>query len=346
MHILHGLSDFRISLPNIDCLSSATFPLGVIDPQKRARRRSRSPVLGSNDGLHQMTCEGRMSAEDASENATNAGRLDRRMLVKAVGVALAAPLIRPGFASAAAEQTKPKFNPENIKAIVFDTVGTLLDTFGSITKKGAQFTEARGIKVDWIKLLDEWRTEWRRLTDQIVQGTAPWRSADFVYREALDKALASYDEGAKFSVSDREQLNHLWYEIDPWPDTRPGLERLRKRYTLSTLSNGSMASLIHMIKTGNLSFDCILTAELVKSAKPDPKVYELARSSLNLRPDQILMVAAHKYDLAAAKKFGFYVAFIPRPLEFGPHGKVDVTPEDFFDLMQPSLVGVAEALGA
>lgn len=287
-----------------------------------------------------------MSTENTLQNAAQADRLDRRTLVKAVGIALAAPLIRPGFASAAAEQTKPKFNPEDVKAIVFDTVGTLLDTYGSITKKGAQFTEARGIQVDWIKLLDEWRAEWRRLTDQIAQGAAPWRSADFVYREALDKALAPYDWSAKLSAGDRNQLNDLWYEIDPWPDTRPGLERLRKRYTLSTLSNGSMASLIRMIKTGNLPFDCILTAELVKSAKPDPKVYELARSALNLRPDQILMVAAHKYDLAAAKKFGFRVAFIPRPLEFGPHGKVDVTPEDFYDLMQPSLVGVAEALGS
>jgi 2-haloacid dehalogenase len=287
-----------------------------------------------------------MSTENAVHSATNASRLDRRTLVKAVGVALAAPLIRPRFASAAAEQTKPKFNPDDIKAIVFDTVGTLLDTYGSITKKGAQFTEARGINVDWIKLLDEWRAEWRRLTDQIAQGAAPWRSADLVYREALDKALAPYDWSAKLSASDRDQLNHLWYEIDPWPDTKPGLEHLRKRYTLSTLSNGSMASLIQMIKAGHLPFDCILTAELVKSAKPDPKVYELARSSLNLRSDQILMVAAHKYDLAAAKNFGFHVAFIPRPLEFGPRGKVDVTPEDYFDLMQPSLVGIADALGS
>ena len=287
-----------------------------------------------------------MSMENALQDETNAAALDRRTLVKAVGIALAAPLIRAEFASAAAEQTKPKFNPEDIKAIVFDTVGTLLDTYGSITKKGAEFTEARGIKVDWIKLLDEWRAEWRRLTDQIAQGAAPWRSADFVYREALDKALAPYEWSAKLSAGDRDQLNYLWYEIDPWPDTRPGLERLRKRYILSTLSNGSMASLIHMIKAGNLPFDCILTAELVKSAKPDPKVYELARSSLNLRPDQILMVAAHKYDLAAAKKFGFSVAFIPRPLELGPHGKVDITAEDFFDLMQPSLVDIAQALGA
>lgn len=287
-----------------------------------------------------------MSKETTSQNGTHVGRLDRRMLVQAVGVALAAPLLRPGLASAATEQTAPRFNPDDIKAIVFDTVGTLLDTYGSITGKGARFTAARGIDVDWIKLLDQWRAEWRLLTDQIAQSAAPWRSADVVYREALDQALALYDWSAKLSAGDRDQLNHLWYEIDPWPDTKPGLERIRTRYTLSTLSNGSMASLIQMIKTANLPFDCILTAELVKSAKPDPKVYELAQSSLNLRPDQILMVAAHKYDLAAAKKFGFRVAFIPRPFELGPHGKVDVAPEDFFDLMRPDLVGIAEAIGA
>jgi 2-haloacid dehalogenase len=137
----------------------------------------------------------------------------------------------------------------------------------------------------------------------------------------------------------------LWYEIEPWPDTKPGLERLAKRFTLSTLSNGSMAQVVHLSKKAGLRFDCILTAELVQSAKPDPKVYALATRSLNLRPDQILMVAAHKYDLAAAKKFGFSVAFIPRPLEFGPNGKVDLKSEDYFDLMQPDLVEVARALG-
>jgi 2-haloacid dehalogenase len=266
----------------------------------------------------------------------SAASLPRRTLVAAAGVA-AASVFRPAGA-AGAEPSGPLASPGGIKAIVFDTVGTLLDTYGSITAKGAHFTEARGIQTDWIKLLDNWRAEWRQLTDQIAQGALPWRSADFVYREALDKALLPYDWATKLSTGDRDRLNHLWYEIDPWADTKPGLEQLRKRFTLSTLSNGSMASLVQMVKAGDLPFDCILTAELVRSAKPDPKVYELARSSLNLRADQILMVAAHKYDLTAAKQFGFTVAFLPRPLEFGPNGKVDLKPESNFDLTVPSLV--------
>jgi 2-haloacid dehalogenase len=285
-----------------------------------------------------------MPTENASPKMDTSGFM-RRIFVKAVGATLMGPLIEPAFADAGAGETKAKFSPEGIKAIVFDTVGTLLDTYGTITRRGAQFTAARGINVDWVQLLDQWRAEWRRQLDQVIAATVPWVSSDVIYRRALDMVLASYDWGAKLNSTDRDQLNELWYEIEPWPDTRPGLERLRKRYTLSTLSNGSMASVVHMAKLGGLPFDCILTAELVQSAKPDPKVYALATRSLNLRPDQILMVAAHKYDLAAAKKFGFSAAFLPRPLELGPNGKVDVSPEYYFDLMEPDLVRIAAALG-
>jgi 2-haloacid dehalogenase len=287
-----------------------------------------------------------IKTEDALQRKTYADGFDRRTFVMAAGATLITPLIKPEFASASTQQTNVKFDPQAIKAIVFDTVGTLVDSYGTIVKRGEQFTRARGISADWDQLFDQWRGEWRRQLDQVIAGTTPWRSNDVIYRDALDKVLTTYDWGAQLTTSDRDQLNELWYELEPWADTKPGLERLRNRYTLSTLSNGSMASLVHIAKQGKLPFDCILTAELVQSAKPDPKVYALATRSLNLRSDQILMVAAHKYDLAAAKKFGFSVAFIPRPLELGPHGKVDLTPEDFYDLTQPDLVRLAEVLGA
>jgi 2-haloacid dehalogenase len=287
-----------------------------------------------------------MPTENAFQSRMCIAGFDRRTVVKAVGATILTPLIKVGFAGTSTGQTTVKFHPDGIKGIVFDTVGTLVDTYGTIVPKGAEFTRARGIDADWTQLLDQWRAEWRRQLDLVITGATPWRSNDTIYRDALDRILASYDWSGKLIASDRDQLNELWYELKPWADTRPGLERLRNRYTLSTLSNGSMASVVHIAKQGKLPFDCILTAELVQSAKPDPKVYALATRSLNLRPDQILMVAAHKYDLAAAKKFGFSVAFIPRPLELGPHGKVDVTPEDYFDLTQPDLLHLAEVLGA
>ena len=286
-----------------------------------------------------------MPLKDAAHTEASNNGFDRRSVVKAVGAAVVASLVKPRRAGADTGQADAALRPEKIKAIVFDTVGTLVDSYGTIAGRGAQFTRARGLEVDWNRFFEQWRGEWRRQLDQVIAKTIPWRSNDLIYRDALDKVLASYEWGARLSAADRDQLNGLWYELEPWPDTRPGLERLRTRYVLSTLSNGSMASVVRFSKKGRLPFDCILTAELVQSAKPDPKVYALATSSLNLRPDQILMVAAHKYDLAAAKKFGFSVAFVPRPLEFGPNGKVDLAPENYFDLTQPDLLRLAGALG-
>ncbi|MCE4225567.1 haloacid dehalogenase type II [Methylobacterium sp. C25] len=237
-------------------------------------------------------------------------------------------------------------DPASIKGILFDVQGTTVDFYATILRKGDVFTRAHGIEADWTRIADQWRTEYRHLLDQIIAGTIPWRSTDQIYREGLDNLLATYDWGPKLSPADRDQLNAVWSQLEPWPDSRPGLDRLSRKFTLSTLSNGSMASVVSIAKLGQLPFDCILTAELVKSSKPDPKVYALGQNALALKPEQVLMVACHKYDLAAAKKFGFNTAFVPRPLEFGPKGKVDLTPEPYFDLMANDFVDLAGKLGA
>lgn len=238
------------------------------------------------------------------------------------------------------------FDASRIKALTFDIQGSLVDFYSTMVDEGEAFTKARGLAADWTQITEQWRAEYRRQLDEVIAGTLPWRSTDVIYRNALDHMLATYAWGNRLSAGDRDDLSSLWSKLKPWQDTRPGLERLRKKYTLSTLSNGSMASVVSIVKAGGLPFDCILTAELVKSSKPDPKVYALAVNSLNLAPHQILMVACHKYDLAAAKQLGFSVAFIPRPLEFGPNGKVDTSSESYFDLMASSLTELASMLGA
>ncbi len=273
--------------------------------------------------------------------------LGRRNVLKSVAaVAGVWPVLTASLATAQPGATGPAFNTGMIKAILFDIQGTTVDFYATIVGKGEVITRAHGIDVDWTRITDQWRSEYRRQLDQVMAGTVAWRSTDQIYREALDTLLKTYDWGPQLGTDDRDRLNAVWSQLEPWPDTRPGLERLRRKYTLSTLSNGSMASVISIAKLGHLPFDCILTAELVRSSKPDPKVYALGQSSLALRPEQILMVACHKYDLSAAKAFGFRVAFVPRPLEFGPRGKVDLAPESYFDLMPTDFVDLADKLGA
>ncbi|GLS42961.1 haloacid dehalogenase type II [Methylobacterium brachythecii] len=272
--------------------------------------------------------------------------LGRREVLTIAAASAAAWAVLPTSSAQGASESKTMVDPASIKGILFDVQGTTVDFYATILRKGDVFTRAHGIEADWTRIADQWRTEYRRLLDQIIAGTIPWRSTDQIYREGLDTLLATYDWGPKLSAADRDQLNAVWSQLEPWPDTRPGLDRLAKKFTISTLSNGSMASVVSIAKLGQLPFDCILTAELVKSSKPDPKVYALGQNALALKPEQLLMVACHKYDLAGAKKFGFNTAFIPRPLEFGPKGKVDLTPEPYFDLMANDFVDLAGKLGA
>lgn len=237
-----------------------------------------------------------------------------------------------------------RLDPSSIKALTFDMQGSLLDFYSSIVDAGTKLTAGRNVQVDWTDVLNRWRKAYREQLDGIMARVIPWKSTDGIYRTTLDTILAELDWGHALSSEDRDELAAAWSTLKPWPDTRPGLTQLRRQFKLSTLSNGSMASIVNIVKTRDLPFDCVLTAELVDSSKPDPRVYALAQKSLGVRADQILMVACHKYDLAAAKKFGFKVAFIPRPLEFGPSGHVDIGTEAYFDAMAPSLIDLATLL--
>lgn len=112
----------------------------------------------------------------------------------------------------------------------------------------------------------------------------------------------------------------------------------------STLSNAGVAAVVAVVKHAKLPFDAVLTAELARSYKPSPAVYQLAVDYLGYPADKILMVACHKYDLKAARAFGMRTAFVARPLEFGPAAKVDVAPEAWIDLHADSFTQLADML--
>jgi 2-haloacid dehalogenase len=89
----------------------------------------------------------------------------------------------------------------------------------------------------------------------------------------------------------------------------------------------------------------VLSAELSGHYKPDKEVYETAAGLLDLPPENIMMVAAHKGDLKAASRVGFKTAFVPRPLERGPGRDVDTTPDDTFDITASDFLDLAHQLG-
>jgi HAD superfamily hydrolase (TIGR01493 family) len=84
----------------------------------------------------------------------------------------------------------------------------------------------------------------------------------------------------------------LWHRLDPWPDSVPGLQRLRRRFIVAPLSNGNLRLMLDMAKRAGLPWDAILGAEIVQAYKPTPEAYLRTAEVLMLKPEQICLVAA------------------------------------------------------
>lgn len=234
----------------------------------------------------------------------------------------------------------------NVRALTFDVQGTCADFCGPLQRMGAAVNRAKGLQIDWGALSSDWRQLYRTVLDQIIAGQRPWLRVDRIYRETLDDLLQQHGLSATFTPGERDELNQVWARLDPWPDSVEGLARLRRRFVISTLSNAGMRTMVAVVKHAGLPFDAVLTAELARSYKPAPSVYQLAVDLLGYRPEEIMMVACHKYDLKAAREFGMRTAFVARPLEFGPDVRPDIEPEPWFDVFATDFVALAKALGA
>jgi 2-haloacid dehalogenase len=232
-----------------------------------------------------------------------------------------------------------------IQALLFDTFGTVVDWRGSLIADFRRFGQRRGLVVNWAAFVDEWKSCYRPGMDAVNSGRRPWTTVERIYREKLDELLPRYGLGA-LSEEDRTHLNRGWHRLRPWPDAVPGLKRLKKRYVISPLSNGDVACLTHMARHAGLPWDVILCAEIFRRYKPDPAVYLGAVRLLGLEPHQAMMVAAHNYDLRAARALGLRTAFVARPAEYGPGQTQDLRPEENWDLIARDFRELATKLGA
>lgn len=241
--------------------------------------------------------------------------------------------------------TRPKAKTPDVKALVFDVFGTVVDWRGSLIREGKAFGAERGLDhVDWTAFADAWRAGYRPAMDRVRTGELPWMNIDALHRLILDDLLRQFGiRGLK--EADKDFLNRAWHRLKPWPDSARGLRRLKRGFIVGTLSNGNVALLTNMAKAGNLPWDVILSAELFHHYKPDPESYRGAAAILGLKPAQVMLVAAHKDDLFAARRAGLRTAFVRRPKEFGPGVPRDLTDEPKFDHNADDFLDLADRLG-
>ena len=235
--------------------------------------------------------------------------------------------------------------PSSIRALTFDVFGTVVDWRGSIIREGRALGKQKTLKVDWAAVADAWRDGYKPAMERVRKRQLPWMSIDQLHRLILDDVLAKLRIDG-LTPGDKDHLNNAWHRLRPWPDARPGLKRLKKKYVLATLSNGNVSLLVDMAKNAGLPWDCVLSAELFRHYKPDPEAYLGAVALLGLQPSEVLMVAAHKGDLQAAKRCGLRTAFVRRPLERGPGAKADLSSDRSFDFNVDDFNDLASQLNA
>ncbi|MFN8522961.1 MAG: haloacid dehalogenase type II [Chloroflexota bacterium] len=233
----------------------------------------------------------------------------------------------------------------DVKALVCDVFGTVVNWRDSVIREGTALGAKHGLTLDWGAFVDEWRTQgYSGAIRTVLRGEAPWRRVDELHLTKLESMLA--ERNITLPREDVVHFSRVWHRLDPWPDSVPGLNRIKSRYIISPLSNGDFSLLINMAKFGGLPWDCILTSELAESYKPDPRVYALAPRYLDLKPEQILMTAAHVNDLRSAKAEGLRTAMILRPHEWGPVvGSKEPPPDPDFDYVAAGFEDLASQLG-
>jgi 2-haloacid dehalogenase len=276
-------------------------------------------------------------------------KLDRRGFLASSGAALISfHELHPILALQAQRDTQQvRRELANVKALVFDTFGTVVDWRNSVIAEGQAWGKAKGLQIDWAQFADRWRLGYRPAMDKVRKGEIPWTRLDDLHRMILEELLKEYHIQG-LSEEEKVSWTYVWRRLKPWADSVEGLTRLKKKYIIAPLSNGNIALMTGLAKFGGLPWDAILGSELVRHYKPDREVYVSAPYYLDLKPEEVMMVAAHKGDLQAARSCGLRTGFIYRPNEFGngSAGVPDKAQPGDYDVVSISAIDLAQQLGA
>jgi 2-haloacid dehalogenase len=189
----------------------------------------------------------------------------------------------------------------DVQALVFDVFGTVVDWRSGVAREATPFLARYAPGADPGAFADAWRRRYSPTMEEVRSGRRPFARLDVLHRESLEAVLSEFNmDPATVPSFELDTLNLAWHRLDPLPDSVPGLARLKERFIIAPLSNGNIRLMLDMAKRAGLPWDAILGAEIAHAYKPMPEAY--LRTVDTLMPEQVCLVAAHNYDLAAARR--------------------------------------------
>lgn len=218
-----------------------------------------------------------------------------------------------------------------VKALAFDVFGTCVNWQKSIPDElSASFaSKAASESVPaplreraaalspqaCVDLALQWAASYSQFTSSFVPGVTPWSDVDTHFFDSLGKLLEEQGLREAYSEEEVRELSLAWHRIEPWHDAAEGLRRLGGRFTTSSLSNGNQEILRDLNRTLDNGLAVLLSVADFGAYKPRPAVYNGASEALGAGPGEVALVAAHLYDLEAARSHGWKTVYIERPNE-------------------------------
>ncbi|RAK73729.1 haloacid dehalogenase, type II [Aspergillus fijiensis CBS 313.89] len=188
----------------------------------------------------------------------------------------------------------------------------------------------------------------RRFT-RTFDPTQAFISVDEHHFHSIRKLLHEQNLKGLFTEVELWELVLTWHRLEPWPDSVNGLELPNRRFRTCTLSNGNVSLLKDLQRHGSLPFTDIVSAQHFGAYKPSPQVYTGAAKRFGLDPRNCAMVAAHLYDLKAAKALGFATIYVERNEESLTPQEIAQAKEQYVDEWvdgaTDGLIEVARRLG-
>jgi 2-haloacid dehalogenase len=234
----------------------------------------------------------------------------------------------------------------NIEVLFFDVLGTMVDWRGSITAEVGEFLKRHNLgHIDPAGFADAWVGRYDASVDPIRVGKRSFVSLDQVNRENLNASLEEFGlASASLPPEELERLNLSWHRLRAWPDLAEGLSRLKPHFIIAPLSDGHARLLVNLSKYNNLPWDFIVGADMSQAYKPMPQVYLRACELLEVEPGNAMLVAAHDYDLEAARRCGLKTAYIVRANAGDPSKVGNPRARDGWDYIAKDLLELADML--
>ena len=233
---------------------------------------------------------------------------------------------------------------DSIKALTFDTGGTVLDWHSGLSNALAGVGQRHGLARDWAAITNDYRARSLRAMFGAGAEAPATFNIDDVHRRILAEIIDEQNLGL-FTDDDRLAIWQTWHELKCWPDFPDALARLREKFIVASFTILSVSLIVDTARRNGLSWDAVISCEMIGTYKTHPGAYRQAAKWLALEPGEILMVACHNVDLNAARKVGFKSAFVARPDEWGAAGPPDPTPDSHHDIIAADFPDLVRQLG-